>query len=147
MGGTTNLFKPGGTRLITLRWALNGSFVTGVEKDGLRVCPTAGTIVAVVVSQGDRGNNGDNIYDINKHAPPLPITTQRNNTAGVTIFTDQNNRPKIEGLSGSSGDNAVFLAPLPDIVNIAPGEFFSMDVDEKQAQSQDLVIEMFIEPK
>ncbi len=126
-------------------FALSGPFVTGTNKDGLRVMQSAGTILGVVVSQGQRGNNGDNLYDINKHTPTLPITTQRNGTVGTTIYTTQANRPTIVGSTGDSGDTAILLTPMPEITTFAAGDFFTMDVDQRQAQTQDLVIQLFIQ--
>lgn len=133
--------------LDTITFSLSGVFIAGTDKDGSRVATRDGEIVAVVVSQSQRGNNGDNLYDIHKHTPTLPITTQRNDTIGVTIYTTQANRPKIEGLSGSATDNAIFQAPLPDIVDFLAGEFFTMDVDNVTPQSQDVVVQLLVKYK
>jgi len=131
------------TEVIT--FALNGAFTAGTDKDGSRVMHRSGTILAVIVSQTQLGNNGNSTYDIHKHSPTLPITTQRDNTPGVTIYTTQANRPTIAGDSPNSTDNAIVLALLPDVTTFIVGDFYTMDVDLKTPQSQGVVIQLFVQ--
>ncbi len=127
-----------------IEWVLNGSVSTGTEQDGLRVMDRPGSIGTIIVSAGDRGNTGTNLFDVNKHVPAKPITTQRNATAGVTIYTTQANRPDLDGLSASATDNAIKQAVAPNVTSFLAGDFFSMDVDTAFAQLSDVVVQMTV---
>ena len=131
--------------LEVISWQLNGNVSAGTGQDGLRPMPKAGTIVAVIVSAEQRGNTGVALFDLNKHVPAKPITTQRNATAGVTMYTTQGNRPDLDGLSGSSSDNAIKEAVLPDILTFLAGDFLSMDVDNALSVLQDVTVFVLVQ--
>lgn len=127
-----------------IRWVLNDTLSTGTNQDSLRETRRAGTILEVIVSFVERGQTGTSIFDINKHVPAKPITTQRNATAGVTIYTTQANRPDLDGLTANKTDNAVKQAVVPDITSFLAGDFFSLDVDVAVTQAKHAVIEMYV---
>ncbi len=131
-------------------WVLNGALNTGAGQDGMRVARKSGTILGVIASAGQRGgagSGGSSLFDINKHVPAKPITIQRNNTSGVTIYTTQANRPDIAG-NAANTQNAVKQAPAPDVTAFLAGDFFSMDVDDDGDTGgnspMDIVVEVFV---
>ena len=125
-------------------WVLNGGVSSGAFQDGYRAARKSGTITGVIVTGGQRGNTGTALYDINKHVPTKPVTTQRNATSGVTIYTTQANRPDHDGLSANSGDNFIKQAVAPDVTTFLAGDFFSLDVDASMSQVQNVVVQMTI---
>ncbi len=135
----------GGVSEDVIQWNLTGSITTGTAVEGLRAARRAGTIKGVIVTAENRGNTGTSLFDLNLHVPTKPITIQRNNTSGTTIYTTQGNRPSIVGLTGSSSQNAIHEAPLPDVTAFAAGDFFSLDVDASMAQLTDVTIFVFVE--
>lgn len=128
-------------------WVLNGALDTGVAQAGLRAARKSGTIVGVVVTARQKGGVGTSTFDINKHIPTKPITTQRDNTAGTTVYTTQGNRPTIVGAAANT-ENAIKQAVDPDVTTFAAGDFFSLDVDTDGASGgnspMDMVVELFI---
>ena len=125
-------------------WVLNGNVNSGTRFDGGRAVRRAGTILGVIVTAGARGNSGTSLFDVNKFVPTKPVTTQRNATAGTTIYTTQANRPDLAGNSPTSSDNAIKEAVLPDVTTFVAGDFFSIDVDSATNQLQDVTIQLFV---
>lgn len=125
---------------ISLVLVANGGLAAGTGIDSSRSMPRAGVIKSVIMSLGGKGSNGDTIVDINKHIPTKPITTQRDNTAGTTIYTTQGNRPTVAGTTGQATQNATIEATLPDVIAFVEGDFFSIDIDAKTAQSSSLSV-------
>jgi len=132
------------TNTETLTWVSIGAVSTGSEIDGFRVMSSSGTIQRVWMTLGNRGNNGSNVVDINIGSLSGSFTTQQNAIVLSTIYTDQADRPTLEGLSGSSSDNAFIEAPLPAITNFDIGDVFSTDVDISTGLDADLIIMMRI---
>lgn len=111
-------------------WVFNGTLPgSATATDGGRIARRAGTIIKATIFMEDRGGSGSSIADINKHIVAGVITTQRNATAGVTIYTTQGNRPTIAG--GANTENAVFETVTPDVTSFLAGDFFTMDIDQR----------------
>ncbi len=127
-----------------LTWNVSGPVGTGTGQDGLRIALADGIIQSIAISLEDRGNNGNSIVDLNKHIPTKPITTQRNGTAGTTIYTTQANRPTLTGNTPTKTDNAIIQATDPDVVSFLEGDFFTMDVDSTVASNRDLNVLMIV---
>ncbi len=127
-----------------ITWNLNGNVSTGAVQDSLRAMARSGTITAVIVTANQKGNTGVSLFDINLHSPTKPITTQRDNTAGVTMYTTQANRPDITGDNATSSQNAIKQATAPDIVAFVAGDFLSLGVDVSQATLQDVTICVYV---
>jgi hypothetical protein len=126
-------------------WNLNGQFQVSNFDDGARIMHRDGTIVSVAVVVEQQGKDGNNIFDILKHAPTKPITTQRSNTAGTTIYTTEANRPTIAGGTNSTKtDNAIIQAAAPDVTTFSAGDFFSVSCIERAASAQVAVIIMAV---
>ena len=128
----------------TLRWTFNGNPSSGTGKDSARRVDQDGFIVSVVISALSRGSGPTNasLFDINLHTPTNAITTQQDDTPGVTIYTTQANRPKISGVDGDTEKNAIYQTPMPDITNFTAGAFFTLDVDNVNGDIKDVAIEM-----
>ena len=129
------------------RWTLVGTIVVGLEQDGMRIAERNGFITKVVIACGGTGTSGSNVFDINKHVPAKPITTQRNATAGVSIYPIAAN-PAIA--FDAANPNAVFEVALPDNLNFLKGDFFSLDVDTVAGgggpnSPQDFTIKVFVQ--
>ena len=129
---------------ITLTWVFSGNILTGTEIDGFRTISATGNIERVSYSLGDRGNNGNNIVDLNKGTLTAPFTNQQNAVVSTTMYTTQANRPTLAGLNGSASDNAFIDAPLPDIVAVDIGDVLSVDVDNSVALDRDMVVRVLI---
>ena len=112
-------------------WMSSGNLpASATAVDGGRIARRAGTIISATIFMEDRGGSGSSIADINRHVPSTkPITTQRNATAGVTIYTTQGNRPTIAG--GVNAENAVFETATPNVTSFAAGDFFTVDIDQR----------------
>ena len=128
----------------TLRWTFDGNPSSGTGKDSARRVDQDGFIVSVVISALSRGSGPTNasLFDINLHTPTNAITTQQDDTPGVTIYTTQANRPKISGVDGDTEKNAIYQTPMPDITNFTAGAFFTLDVDNVNGDIKDVAIEM-----
>ena len=113
-------------------------------KDCVRIAAKSGTIISVVVAAKERGRDGSRTFDINKHIPDKPITTQRTAVAGTTIYTTQGNRPDIDGDTANQSDNVIKQAVAPDVTDFVSGDFFSLDVDVASAgdQTKDVTVTM-----
>jgi len=125
--GSSPVEGGGGNHIV--EWMMNGSLGVGTGQDNLRAMPKPGNILSVVITAVQRGKNGTNIFDINKHVPTKPITTQRNATVGTTIYSTQANRPDFDGDDAGENDNTIKEAVLPDITAFLAGDFYSLDVD------------------
>jgi len=132
------------TNTETFTWISIGAVSTGNEIDGFRVMSASGTIQRIWMTLSDRGNNGSNVVDISIGSLSGSFTTQQNAIVLSTIYTDQADRPTLEGLSGSSSDNAFIEAPLPAITNFDIGDIYSMDVDISTGLDADLTIMMHV---
>jgi len=129
-----------------LVWVINGPLAPGIEQDDARAVRLDGIIRGVIVTAGQKGDTGTALFDINKHVPTKPITTQRDNTAPVTIYTTQANRPSIVGDSATKTQNAIKQAADPDVTSFSAGDFFTVDVDDIGGGSnQDIVIHLYVE--
>lgn len=126
-------------------WTLTGNVSTGAGQDGLRPMHAPGIVLEIIVTAKQKGNAGTALFDINKHVPAKPITTQANNTAGVTIYTTQPNRPDIAGDNATSTQNSVKEAVAPDVTAFLAGDFFTMDVDASNATMQDVTVSMRVQ--
>lgn len=127
-------------------WTFNGDLLAGSEQDGFRTVQANGKISKVVVTAAERGATGTAIFDINKHTPEKPITIQRNDCEGETIYTTQDNRPQIVGENGHESERAILEASLPDIITFSEGDFFSLDVDDIGGGSnKDFAIQVFVQ--
>lgn len=125
-------------------WELNGTLpISQAGVDGGRIARRAGTIIGVTMFLSDRGGSGSTIADIHKHVPTKPITTQRNATAGVTIYTTQGDRPT---LAGGASENAVIEAAIPQVTSFLAGDFFTMDIDQRATVgfSMGLVVQLHV---
>lgn len=118
---STGTLIPSGTRL-SFVWEVVGNLTTGIFIDGGRTMPFDMTIESVTMWRGVAGTPAtDLIVDLNKAAP---------GGSPATIYTTQANRPKI---TSDGTDNETELAALPDVLNIAQGEFLSIDIDAVEA--------------
>ena len=127
-------------------WTFNGLLKEGVEQDGFRIAELDGKIVKVVICCAARGSDGTAIFDINKHSPSTPITTQQNDIVGTTIFTTQENRPQIVGENNSEEEHAIYQTPSPDVLTFVEGDYFSIDIDSIGAgNGKDFAIQMFVQ--
>lgn len=128
-----------------LVWTFNGNVSTSTAQDGFRAVTKPGTILGVIISVLNRGAAAtDLICDIFKHVPAGAITTQQDNTSGVSIYNvTPANRPTIVGAAPTS-QNAIFQTPTPDVEAFVAGDFFSMDVVQSGANDAGLCVQLFL---
>ncbi len=136
--------NPGVKSTETLEWNLNGNISSGLFQDGVRTAAKSGTIISIVVAAKEIGKDGSRTFDINKHIPAKPITTQRADVTGTTIYTTQDNRPGIDGDTSNKTDNVIKQALAPDVTDFVAGDFFSLDVDVASIgdQTKDVTVTM-----
>ncbi|KKM75313.1 hypothetical protein LCGC14_1391530 [marine sediment metagenome] len=128
-----------------IEWTLTGNVSAGTAQDGLRPMHAPGIILEIIVTAGQKGNTGAALFDVHKHVPAKPVTTQRDNTAGVTVYTTQGNRPDILGDNGTSTQNSIKEAAAPDVTAFLAGDFFTVDVDAANATMQDVTVSMRVQ--
>ena len=144
--GMSNVTASSGRILVNvITYTVNGPVNTGEGLDGLRVMPTSGTIRSITMAMEERGRDGNTIVDINMFVPTNSIITQQTAIVGSTIYTNQANRPTITGDTANRTDNALVLAPLPDITSFVSGAVFNMDVDSEVGNSFTMTIEMRVD--
>ena len=140
--GTTNNFD--NVSINFWRWTINGLLpASGGGFDGNRFARSKGKIVAIIMDLDEKGNNGSTIVDINKSSLTPPFTNQQTTTIGLTIYTNQVNRPTLVGDNASKSSNAVIEALVPDIENFVAGDVFTVELDQRTPLSRTLSITIF----
>lgn len=99
----------------SFRFVGSGSVASIVGLDGAWVADRAGTIKTITLHQGTAGGAGSTIIDVNIN--------------GVTIFTNQANRPTV---TAAQGNDAIDQVNNMDITAFVAGDQIKVDVDTAQ---------------
>ena len=137
---------PAVSNIFYINWEISGALATGTEQGGYRTVPYNSTILAVYATLGERGNTGDNIFDINKGTPPALVAgTPQYDTLLASIYTTPANRPTIAGDTANRTQNAVLKAILPDILSLNQHDILALDIDNAVNNAYDLVVTMVLQ--
>jgi hypothetical protein len=116
---TIEAHAPGGSDPV---FHVEGALMVAADVDGVHISPRVATITAVYIYCRDPGSASSTIVDVHKN--------------GVTIFTNQANRPT---LAWNDGDQ-VAKSGVPDIVTLAENDVLSIDIDQIGTGSEDLTV-------
>lgn len=101
---------------------VEGALAALADVNGVYVCPRAGTILAAYIYCRDPGSAGSTIVDVHLN--------------GVTIFTNQANRPELAW----NDANQVAKSGVPDITVVAENDVLSIDIDQIATGPEDLTV-------
>jgi hypothetical protein len=108
----------------TVRFVLNGKISTVTRLDGAWIAPRPGVIRRITLWRGTAGNAGSTVADVNKN--------------GVTIYTDQGNRPTV---LASAGDDVIDATTDFDVPRFVQDDRIEVDVDASETgNSIDLTV-------
>jgi hypothetical protein len=112
----------GGSSITDPVFQVEGALAVLADVDGVWICPRAGTITAVYIYCRDPGTASSTIVDVHLN--------------GVTIFTNQANRPT---LAWNDVDK-VAKSGTPDITAVAEYDVLSIDIDQIGDTAEDLTV-------